>query len=711
MAMGTKLKWIMGIGVALIVALIVALYVILSVYDFNNLKPQIAKAARDATGRELTIGGDIDLDIGLTPALVLTDIKFQNAPWGSRPELFKVGRFEVKVALLPLLGGKIEIKRFILIEPDILVETDKYGRSNLAFETPKKTVPPQQEEKVSPEGITKLPALIFNKLQIEKGRLAYRDGQSGKTYEVMLDRLTASAAGIDSPVEITLKGAFNKEPLDITGTLGPLTELLNPEKPWSIDLTARGFNATVALDGAIKNALTRPGIDLGFTIQAQNLKKLSRLAGKPLPLNEPLEIAGHVVETGPKTYKISDLKVTLGSNDLSGSVEINLAKKLPLLTAMLSSEKLDLRPLLPERKEKGKAEAKPEKPVKRPKRIFPDDPLLLDALEQVEGIVKVQAGRILLPKLAINDLTAYIILKRGRLDVRLIKAAIGHGTLNGHIALESREKGAAMAIQLKAEGFELGTMLKELNITDVLEGNLDVDINLEGRGGSVAKVMANLHGHTSIIMSNGRIKNKYIDLLGDDFSTSVFRLFNPVKKKVDYTEINCLVSRFDIKKGLAKSTALVFDTGRMGVIGEGKIDLKSEKLDLSLKPVPKGGVGFSGLGKLGLSLGELAKPFKLGGTLAEPSLAIDPRQAAITLGKAIGGVALFGPVGIAAALLSGSSDDKNPCLAAIEIAKTGVKAQKNEKTAKKRKIVKETTDDVNEGIQRVKNKLKKLFGK
>ena len=704
--MASKLKWILGIGGVLVVALIVAVYVILSSYDYNNLKPHITKAAWDATGRKLTIGGDIDLDIGLTPALVLTDIKFQNPSWASRPELAKIRRFEVQVALLPLLGGNIEIKRFILLEPDILIETDKYGKSNLAFETPKKTVPNQEEEKGSPEGMAKLPALTFNKVQVEKGRLAYRDGQSGKIYKVMLDRFTASATGIDSPVEITLKGDFNKEPFDVTGTLGPLPALVNPEKSWPLGLTAKVANATVTLDGSIKDALNQRGIDLGFRIQAQDLTKLSQIAGKSLPLHGPLELAGRVVDTGPKTYKVSDLKVKLGGNDLGGWMEINLAKKPPRLTAMLSSEKLDLRPLLPESKEKDKAEEK----LDRPKRLLPDAPLPLDALEQVEGTIKIRAGQILLPKLAVNDLTTDIILRGGHLSVNQIKAAIGGGTLSGRITLQSRGKAAAMTIQIKVDGLKLGSMLKELNITDVLEGNIDIGINLKGRGQSVAALMAGLEGHTSVIMSKGRINNKYIGLLGGDLSASVFRLFNPAKEKADYTTINCFVSRFDIKKGLADSTALVFDTDRMSVIGEGKIDLKTEKLDLSLKPVPKEGVGSSALGRLSMSLGELAKPFKLGGTLAEPSLALDSTQAAIALGKAIGGVALFGPIGIATALVSRSSGDENPCLAAIEAAKKGAK-----KPVKKKGVVEKSTERVTEGVkgagEGIGRGLKKLFGK
>ena len=43
--------------------------------------------------------------------------------------MVKVGRFEVKVSLLPLLSGNIEVNRFILKDSDILIETDKNGKN------------------------------------------------------------------------------------------------------------------------------------------------------------------------------------------------------------------------------------------------------------------------------------------------------------------------------------------------------------------------------------------------------------------------------------------------------------------------------------------------------------------------------------------------------------------------------------------------------
>jgi hypothetical protein len=113
----------------------------------------------------------------------------------------------------------------------------------------------------------------------------------------------------------------------------------------------------------------------------------------------------------------------------------------------------------------------------------------------------------------------------------------------------------------------------------------------------------------------------------------------------------------------------------------------------------------SGIGKVGLSLSELARPFKLGGTLAHPALTVDATQAALTVGKSVGGAVLFGPVGIAAALLSGSSaGHENACLQAIEAAKTGVKPA----AAKPLEGLKDTVEKATEGVG---TGLKKLFGR
>lgn len=176
-----KWKWVLGVVSASILLLYAAVYLILLRYDYNSLKPEITRAVKDGTGRELTLGGDISLKIGFTPALVVKDVSFQNASWGSQPNMAAIKRFEIKVRLLPLLSRRIEVKRLILIEPEILFETDISGTSNLAFETTKKQDLTKEEVETMDGGDWKLSALSSKKLRIEKGRINYIDHELKKS--------------------------------------------------------------------------------------------------------------------------------------------------------------------------------------------------------------------------------------------------------------------------------------------------------------------------------------------------------------------------------------------------------------------------------------------------------------------------------------------------------------------------------------------------
>jgi len=57
-------KWVAAIGVLIIAILIAAVYGYLNTYDYNRLKPLVARRVEDATGRKLTLGGEVNLAIG-----------------------------------------------------------------------------------------------------------------------------------------------------------------------------------------------------------------------------------------------------------------------------------------------------------------------------------------------------------------------------------------------------------------------------------------------------------------------------------------------------------------------------------------------------------------------------------------------------------------------------------------------------------------------
>jgi len=205
-------------------------------------------------------------------------------------------------------------------------------------------------------------------------------------------------------------------------------------------------------------------------------------------------------------------------------------------------------------------------------------------------------------------------------------------------------------------------------------------------------------------MGQGRFHNRLLTEVGGDLRAGLIDLLAPGDQTKKFMDINCMVTRFDITNGLAAVRVLVLDTPDLRAIGKGSIHLKSEQLDIALNPISKKGIGTDAIGKINLSLGSLTRPFKLGGTLAEPSLAIDAKKAAITLGKALGGFTLFGPFGLAALLVDGDGSQKDLCKTAAAIARRKHPPPKKADPKKSRKKKKKSTNP-----ESFLNDLKKMF--
>ena len=88
---------------------------------------------KEAAGRELNLGGEINLAVGFSPALVVTDITLANASWGSQPQMVKIDELQAQVGLLPLLARDVELRYIGLRGVDVLLETDKTGHANWYF--------------------------------------------------------------------------------------------------------------------------------------------------------------------------------------------------------------------------------------------------------------------------------------------------------------------------------------------------------------------------------------------------------------------------------------------------------------------------------------------------------------------------------------------------------------------------------------------------
>ena len=352
---------------------------------------------------------------------------------------------------------------------------------------------------------------------------------------------------------------------------------------------------------------------------------------------------------------------------------------------------------------------KSEEPKEKSDRVLPDDPLPVDLFFLADCKADIRIGTIQLQDYAIKDFLVDLALKNGVLEVPTIKASGGDGTLVMNLNATAKGKNLDLDGNATLDQLDAGGLLGFAGITEAFMGNLDLEVDFKGKGASVREIMAGLNGFLDMSVKDGKLQNKYLDLLGGDLASGFLRMINPAAEKTDYTKVNCLIARLNVENGLADTKVLVMDTEYMSVVGEGNVDFKTEKLNMSLDPMPKKGV-LSGLNiNLNFSMSELAQPFALGGSLAAPRLAIDRTKAVMTLGKGVGGTLLFGPAGAAAALLGGGQTDENPCQSAALAAEKGVKYQPGASEESEKGVAEKATDTVVDGIKGVGKGLKDLF--
>ena len=639
-------KILIGV-VALIVIIVGGLYAVIASLDVNEYRDVIAAEAEKATGRKLTLAGELELNVSLSPSITASDITFTNAGWGSRPEMIKLKDVSVEVALLPLISGNIQVKRLVMSGLDVLLETDKKGTPNWVFASAKKAEKESSDNDDGDAGDAALPTV--NLVELRDIHLTWKDGQSGDSKIVKISKLIGQADGASSPLDFELVAALNDSAITASGKLGPLAELSNDDKPWPLSVSLQAGGATVKIAGSIANPMAASGMALKLAVSGNSVADMSALAGASLPPLGPYSVSGDL-KGSPANISLSNLAVKMGGSDLSGKVQVKAGKGKPSIAATLSSKLLNVDDFTGPKQEAAAPAATEKKEEGGEKRVFSADPLPLEALSSVDVAANVAIAKLMASGVVLEGIDLVANIKGGKADVNLKKGSLSGGALSARITADGRKGKSDVTAKFKATDVDVGKMLKEMKVTDLLDAKVSTGADIKGKGTSVRAIMAGLNGKLDVVSTNAIVGSKCLDLIAADLLTAMV----PGGDKKDETKVNCFVTGFDIKNGIATNSAFLFDTARVVITGGGTINLQNEKIDLDFEPKPKEA-----------SLLSLAVPLEVTGTLAEPSAG--PNKGAVAAGVAVAVVTTaINPLGLLIPLISGGSEDKNPCVAALQ---------------------------------------------
>ena len=465
--------------IVLVVILYAAMHAALHFVDLNRFKPRITSAVQDATGRRLTIGGDLEIDFGLLPVLAAEDIALKNASWGSRQEMIHLKRFQVRIALLPLILGRLEIASVTLLGPDLLLERNASGDLN---------IPVLSSGNGSSD--TKMP--LIHRIEVENAHLAFIDRQSAAHLELILDHARAELPDADSPLEIDLEGMFNRTPVAVFGTIGrPLPAVLTGQQlparltveiadnrfqisgsventddfsglDWRITGAGRSLPALaqlagledlpdpgpfqfqgnvsgspkqlalsnlnlhlgdrglakVFLRGHIKNLLQLQNVDLQVITEGDDLKNLEKLFGLIIPWQGNFRATARLVRSADDGIRLEIGEMEVGDNDVAATAALRLQRQKPHLTATIRSSRFDLRPLFAADAFKRADAGKKNATDPTTDETKSNQLPRKSLLERIDADLHLDTGTILLPQMVIHELKTQARLDNGRIRVQ-----------------------------------------------------------------------------------------------------------------------------------------------------------------------------------------------------------------------------------------------------------------------------------------------------
>lgn len=674
----------------LLIAVVVAGAVVISSQDFNKYKSLITDEVLAATGRNLSIQGNLDLSLSFTPSLVVEGVSFANADWALDPQMLTAKRLEAEVALLPLISGQVQVNRIVVRDLNLILERHKDGRVNWTFAS--KNEKPTEVASDSGESAN-LPEV--RRVDIRNLRVTYKDAMKGEVTELDLEKLGLQADAVDQPLKLDLAGTLNGLFIEAGGSLGSLAAVAN-NTSLPVDLTVGTGGVTLGVKGTIAKPQAAEGLDLAVTLKGENLDGLKSVLGNSLPLVKPFDIRGQLKDK-PGGYDLAGIVVSVGSSHLTADASVLLNGPRPKIRFDGVAKRIDLEDIFGYQ---GATSSDQKAKDGGAEKLFSRDPLPLDALKIVDANLAFLVQEFKAQGISLTDLRTKLTLDNGALRIDPLSMTIGEGSLAGVIALDGRTATPKINIQLDGDKILLGQVMEELGVTGIIGSPMKATVRLSGRGQSVASLMAGLNGKVTVVGGEGEINNKTIDWAGGDFMSEIFSALNPIAKRQDYSVIHCSVVNFDINNGQANADkGIAIEGDKLFVQGTAKINLDTEALAAKVTPRAREGLGLS-LADMGAGLVQIT------GTLAAPTVGVDPLGAlgaAAKVGAAIatGGLSILGNALI-------NTDDDHPCSTAL-----GIKPpESNQAAPASPEPAKANGDSAGEQLKKgLDGALKGLFGK
>ena len=620
------------------VLLLVALVALIVLWDWNWLRGPIERVVHARTGRTFDIGGDLDVDLGRTTRVRMDAVRFGNAAWSKRGDMATSDRVEFGFELVPALFRRdFRVADLRLTRPRLDLERGPEGTGNWVFGEPGGTRPQ------------------FRDLWVEDGRLKYLDAKGRTDIDIAVASREAKGGGA-APIAVDGKGHWKGSAFTLEGTAESPLALRDADEPYRVDLRAVAGPTRAHARGTLLDPLRFRDFDLKLALAGQNMDDLYDLIGVALPATPPYALDGKLTRKvnsqTSSTWMYDGLSGTVGDSDLAGFAHVTTGAR-KFFKADLRSKRLDFDDLAgfvgAAPQAGGREKTNPElralaaRQAANP-RVLPRTPYELDKLRAMDADVRLRAARLNAPSLPLDDMDAHLLLKNGVLRLDPLNFGVAGGDVRSTIRMNASESPIRTHATIAARGLNLGQLLPDARLTQDAVGKLGGNMTVTGTGNSIAAMLGTADGDIALGMGRGQVSNLLMELAGLDIAEALKFMIGKDRK----VPIRCAFGDFSVRNGIMQTRSLAFDTTDTIILGDGRISLRDETLDLRLRPRPKD-----------RSLFAFRSPLLVGGTFKDPSFRPDMARVGLrgAIALALGSIAP--PAALLATLELGPGEDSS----------------------------------------------------
>jgi AsmA protein len=584
--MNKAVKWILVIAGSAVALIVIAVIVLSMVVDVEKYKPQIEQQAAKAIGRTVTLGGDLKPSFFPWIGVRLSDLHIGNPPGFKEKDFVSVESVEVRVKLLPLLSRHIEVKRFVVDKPFVVLEKRKDGKGgweDLGPPAQDSPVKKKEEQPPAPSGELPIKGLMVGEFAITNGQILWINQADGTRKAVKEIDLVLTDVSFDKPIGVAFSALADQKPVELNGTIGPLGS--QPGKsPLPLELAAKLLDELdVQLTGRIDPSAKPPTFDLAVKVPEFSPRTIMDRMGQKLPVETADAKALDAVALSlnlkgtPENIAVSSGKLKLDDSQATFSAQARDFNK-PDLKFDLNLDRIDLdRYLPPPTEEDVSAETAKQPPADSAGQKTDYGPLrrlILDA--------RIKTGELKVKNARIQNIEVRISARNGVLRMDPLKLDLYQGNLAGNGTVNVQQDKPKTALKMSLNGVQAGPLIKDVMAKELIEGAMAAQLDLNFSGDTPDLIRPTLGGKGDLRFNDGAIVGIDLASMVRNVQASFGLAQKPSEKpRTDFAELQL---PFSITSGLFKTDASRLVSPLMRVLAAGSADLVKERLDFRVEP-------------------------------------------------------------------------------------------------------------------------------